>query len=447
MIKSPPALIPRPWSRRSFLRTGAISATTLAIAGANAPLRAAVREQRVRSILFANAWHCINIGDIAHTPGLLHLLETFLPDVRVTLWPVPSTRPGHRRELDPAVRRMLLAGYPQLTILEAGDAYGKGPATRPDLVAAMRESDLFIVGSGGMHEAPLDVWRATTNKPFGINGVTFGKISGTRAAALAKAAFIYCRDSVSLANIQQAGITGPHVGFGPDTTFALHLRDEARAERFLDRAGLANKKFICVIPRHRFSPYHTIYNYPPTAQDREVDRVNHEHQAADHAAAREMIVNWVRTTGLKVLACPEMTYGIALAKEQLVDPLPADVKAKVAWRDSFWNADEAASVFARALAVVSLDCHSPIIALAAGTPAIHLRVPTDNPHKSRMFADIGLPEWIHELDGMTGSLLTELVMEIHREPAIAAQKVERAMTFVRRRQAITMASVRSALPA
>jgi hypothetical protein len=73
-------------------------------------------------------------------------------------------------------------------------------------------------------------------------------------------------------------------------------------------------------------------------------------------------------------------------------------------------------------------------------------VPTDNPHKSRMFADIGLPGWIHELEGMTGPRLTELVMEIHREPAVAAQKVEQAMTFVRRRQAITMASVRAALP-
>jgi polysaccharide pyruvyl transferase WcaK-like protein len=437
---------PRSTSRRSFLQQSTFGAAALALAGATAPLRAAAPERRVRRILFANAWHCINIGDIAHTPGLLNLLDTFLPEVGVTLWPVPSTRPGHERELDPAVRRMLLAGFPRLKILQAGDGYTKGPATRPDLVAAMKEADLFIVGSGGMHEAPLEVWRATTDKPYGIYGVTFGKLSTARAAVLKKAAFVYCRDSVSVAHLEEAGVTGPQVGFGPDSTFGLHLRDDERAERFLGQAGLGNKKFLCVIPRHRYSPYHSIYNYSPTDQDREVDRVNREHQSADHAAAREMIVNWVRTTGLKVLACPEMTYGVPLAKAELVDPLPADVKARVVWRDSFWNADEAASVYARALAVVSLDCHSPIIALAAGTPAIHLRVPTDNPHKSRMFADIGLPGWIHELEGMTGPRLTELVMEIHREPAVAAQKVERAMTLVRRRQAITMASVRAALP-
>jgi polysaccharide pyruvyl transferase WcaK-like protein len=430
--------------RRSFVARAAAGVAAFAAASGAVPLMAAVRASRPKRILIANAWHCINIGDIAHTPGLLKLLDTFLPEVDVTLWPVPSIRPGKERELDPRVRRMLLAGFPRLKIIKAGDA-NQGPATRPDLVAAIEQADLFIVGSGGMHSAPLEVWRATTAKPYGIYGVTFGAVSGGLRAALTKASFVYCRDSVSVENLRQAGITGPHVGFGPDSTFALHLRDDERAERYLRQHGLENKKFLGVIPRHRFSPYHTIYNDVARERDREVDRINAEFESADHAASRELIVNWVRTTGLKVLACPEMIYGVPLARKQLVDPLPSDVKRNVVWRDTFWNADEAASVFARAFAIVSLDCHSPIIALAAGTPAIHLRVPTDNPHKSRMFADIGLPEWIQELDGMTGARLTEMAMDIHREPAIAAQKVHRAMTFVRRRQAITMASVREAL--
>jgi polysaccharide pyruvyl transferase WcaK-like protein len=158
-----------------------------------------------------------------------------------------------------------------------------------------------------------------------------------------------------------------------------------------------------------------------------------------------LLVNWVRATGMKALACPEMSYGVPLAKSELVDPLPADVRARVVWKDTFWNADEAASVMARARAVVSLDCHSPIIALAAGTPSIHLRVPTDNPHKSKMFADIGLGEWVHELEGMTGDRLTRVVMEIHGDYPAALAKVAKSMTFVRQRQAETMRVVESAL--
>jgi hypothetical protein len=224
--------------------------------------------------------------------------------------------------------------------------------------------------------------------------------------------------------------------------FGFQLRDETRAQNYLNAVSLIEKQFICVVPRHRFSPYHTIYHYPPTKQDHEVDRINQEFNATDHAAVREMIIQWVRTTGLKVLACPEMTYGVPLAKEQLVDPLPEDVKKNVVWRDSFWNADEAASVYARAIAVISLDCHSPIISLAAGTPAIHLRVPTDNAHKSLMFADIGLRPWLHELDGLTGERLAAMVMEIHRDPAAAGVKVENAMARVHKRQAETMLAIK-----
>jgi hypothetical protein len=47
-----------------------------------------------------------------------------------------------------------------------------------------------------------------------------------------------------------------------------------------------------------------------------------------------------------------MTYEIAAAKEHLFDPLPADVKPHVIWRDTFWLADEAVSVYAGCDSVV-----------------------------------------------------------------------------------------------
>ena len=66
-----------------------------------------------------------------------------------------------------------------------------------------------------------------------------------------------------------------------------------------------------------------------------------------------------------------------MAKQVLVDPLPKDVKKLVVWRDSYWLPDEAASVYAQAQAVVSVECHSPLIALRNGTPAFYVRQPTD----------------------------------------------------------------------
>lgn len=434
---------PNALTRRQF--QASLAASVAAVLTHSAISRA--EEPKRKRILIANAWHCINIGDIAHGPGLFQLLQAHVPEADITLWPVPSTRPGYDRELAPEVRTMLERHFPGLTILKAGDGHSKGPATRPDLVAAIAQADLFIVGSGGMHEDPLHVWRATTDKPYGVYGVSLNKLSGARTDLLSKAAFIYARDSVSTANLEQAGVTCPHRGFGPDAVFGFTLRDDERALPYLQKHGLEEGRFLCVIPRHRTSPYHTMYGYAPTDEDREVDRINAEFAASDHATSRALITHWVRTTGLKVLACPEMTYGVPLAKEHLVDPLPDDVKPHVVWRDSFWMPDEAASIFARARAVVSLDCHSPIIALAAGTPSIHLRVPTDNPFKSRMFADIGLPEWVHELEGMTNEKLIALVTAIHEQPEAAAAKVGKAMAFVKKRQSETMTAVRAALAA
>jgi len=428
-------------SRRTFLARAA-AGVACATAVRSAPcLRAAA--EKPKRILLANCWHAINIGDIAHGPGMLRLIATHLPEAQVTLWPEPTyANPGPQRPWVDAVTRMLGAAFPRVTILPPGGVDNGRPVAR-ELIAAIDAADLLIVGSGGFHAKAAQAWTAVTRKPFGGYGNTFSSPSGK--TLYEKAAFLFCRDTPSVKLLHDAGIKGPEIAFGPDSTFGLGLRDEARAEHYLRQAGLVENKFLCVVPRLRHSPYPEMYGFAPSDREKENARVNAQFKAADHAAARELIVNWVRATGQKVLACPEMTYGVPLAREELVDPLPADVRPHVVWRDTFWLCDEAASVFARAVAVVSLECHSPIIAIANGTPAIHLRVETDNPTKSRMFADIGLPEWIHENTGMTGARLTQLVMDIQREPTVARKKVSAAMEYVWQRQTATMAVVKQAL--
>ena len=64
-------------SRRSFL-----TATLTAAMGFGAALGT-----RPHRILLRSSWQTVNIGDIAHTPGVLALLERDLPEVEVRLWP------------------------------------------------------------------------------------------------------------------------------------------------------------------------------------------------------------------------------------------------------------------------------------------------------------------------------------------------------------------------
>ena len=47
----------------------------------------------------------------------------------------------------------------------------------------------------------------------------------------------------------------PPVEFGPDATFALDLRDDEAGAALLKKHGLEPGKFLCAVPRLRWTPY------------------------------------------------------------------------------------------------------------------------------------------------------------------------------------------------
>jgi polysaccharide pyruvyl transferase WcaK-like protein len=414
--------------RRDFLST--VATATGALAGGSLFAAAA----KPKNILLSNGWHCVNIGDIAHAPGMIRLIETHLPGTTVTLWP--------KRELTPEVIAMLRAAFPQLEILPSGGVDDDNRVVGAELKTAIERADLFVLGSGGYHSEPIDTWRSLTDKPYGAYGVSLN--TATHHEALNAAQFVYLRDTKALHVLQQAGVKPRVMEFAPDSTFGLHLRNDAAGDAYLRSVGLEHKKFLAVIPRSRYSPYDTIYGTPPTPRDVERRRVNAEFDLADHEPLRETMIRWVRETKLPVLACPEMTYHIELAKRVLVDPLPDDVKRKVVWRDSWWLCDEAASVLSSASALVSYDCHAPIIALVNGTPAIHVRLPSDTP-KSQMFLDLGFTDWKQELDDVRGSKLADLTLAIEADPVAAGKKVKAGMAEAHRLQTRSMSVLRQIL--
>ncbi|MBM4085755.1 MAG: polysaccharide pyruvyl transferase family protein, partial [Planctomycetes bacterium] len=347
-------------SRREFV-AGSVAAV---VAGG---LHAGAAERRPPRILLRSSWQTVNIGDIGHTPGALRLLETHIPQAEVTLWP---------SNIDRGVEPMLRRSFPKLQIVR-GRLNERGEPTTDELKHALEQQDFLLHGSGPSVVAHKDVaaW-AKTGKPFGIYGVTVSAVDDALRELLSRAAFVFCRDTLSLALLQRSGVTCPAMEFGPDAAFGIHLRDDEKALPFLAAHGLEERKFICVIPRLRYTPYHKIH--PGRHDPKEVQRreaVNAQFQDADMAKLREVITAWVRGTGLKALLCPEMTYQLELLQPLLLDPLPDDVKPRVVRRETFWLPDEAGSVYARAHTVVSVEMHSPIIAAAHGTPAIHLRQP------------------------------------------------------------------------
>jgi polysaccharide pyruvyl transferase WcaK-like protein len=412
-------------NRRTFLSSSvAMGVAAIASRFVAAGNEAAGRTPRV---LLRSSWQTVNIGDIGHTPGVLALLEKQLPDVEVRLWP-SSVADG--------VEALLVKRFPKLQIVKS----------KEEIAQAFDECDFLLHGSGPSLVAQKDVarWHAETKKPFGVFGITSSaEASRTHHELFSAATFVFYRDSISLAAAKKAGVKSPLMEFGPDGAFAVDLRNDEAAERFLKEHALERGKFMCCIPRLRNTPYWLI------KKDRAFDAAKHarneEMKEHDHAPLREAITALVRETDMKVLLCPEDATQMQVGKELILDKLPAEVQKRVVWRDAYWLTDEALSTYVRSAGQFGNEMHSPIMCIGNGIPAIVCRW-EEQTSKGLMWRDIGLGEWLfdHDLDEPAKGL-TAAVLSIAKDPKSAQAKVEKARKLVQERQRVMCETLKKSL--
>jgi polysaccharide pyruvyl transferase WcaK-like protein len=414
-------------SRRTF-----ISAITAALGGS---LYAA--DGSPKRIVLQSAWDTVNIGDIGHTPGTLHILEHHLPELQVTVWAM---------KLDERVTEMLKRRFPKVTFLQ-GNVLGSS-AKDEELQNAIKDCDLYIRNSGMGQDTTWIKFCRKVGKPYGMYGQSYFKtmVSGEKGEEnmqfLNEASFIYTRESRTLKMLQEAGVKAPVLEFAPDGCFGIDVRDEERGLATMKKLGLEDRKFITVLLR-------TNTPKAPGVDDPRPEKLNPLHptpqQVQDDerraAGFRELITKWVKATGNKVLIAPETIKEMGHNKRLIFDPLPEEIRSHVVNLEYFWNADEAASIFARAHTVVCHEPHSPIIALANGTPIIHW-FSEFHGLKCWMFEDIGLKDWLLEIDTVPAEKVFQVVMENERDYSAALAKVKKAMDFVHQRQSDTMKVVK-----
>ena len=388
-----------------------------------APITSLVNHKTNPTILLVSGWQDVNIGDIAHTPGLLHILETFIPKATIILW---------KRSRGEEVKKLLNKNFPKVTIIYGGVNQEKD-VENTEIMEAFKKADLMIHGSGPslVGGDNLASWIKHTNKPFGVFGTTLENPSKYHQDILQKASFIYSRETKSIEHLKKAGINGEHIQFAPDATFFMNIRDDKKGFAFLEANGLTDKKFICVVPRLRYTPYHQFNpnkNGWSAEKIKQVEETNEKYKEIDHAKLREAMIAWVRETGNKVLICPEMTYEVDIMDELLIHPLPEDVKPFIVKR-GYWLPDEAASIYSKAHTILSFECHSPIIAAANGTPCFYLRQPEDT-IKGQMYYDLGFNDWVFEMDQTTGKQITERLREVWKDYGKAKLKLKSRMDNV-----------------
>ena len=333
----------------------------------------ATGQTRPLNILWRNAWAIVNIGDIGHVPGALALLRHYIPEATVTLWAQQDLVFGDtiaqrarfpERSVDATtVSRKVI---PDLKVV-----YGRldeaGRADNRDLEAAVAAAGIMVVGSGAGVNAGADLLRfhARTKKPIGIFGATTDSFNFTNFAdgdastdvqALRACRFVFTRERTSLRLMDGEDVDGPdgaaqdnpkttvketinrapitvdlrgvNKAFVPDTTFAFPVRDDASADVFMKTHGLEERRFVCFLPRHRWTP-----NNSPTRQGESRAVYNNYYAKDDHDKLQAAITTYVRKTGNKVALVPETIYALDVLGPWLKDGLSADVTGHVVVMD------------------------------------------------------------------------------------------------------------------
>lgn len=368
------------------------------------------------NILVVSGWQDVNIGDIAHTPGLLYLLEKRLPKANIILW---------KKSKSEKVEELLAKEFPKVKIIHGT------PETSLEVMKAIKQADLFIHGSGPYMVAAdyMETWIKKTNKPFGFFGVTFENPGEKDIAILKKASFIFPRETESIRHMNNADVNGKNIMFGPDATFALNIRNELKAVEFMKQNGLKQKDFLCVVTRLRKSPYW--WSKPEEYTQAEIAKrtaLNDQWKYDDNAKLCQAITHWVRTTKKKVVICPEMDYQVKIWDELIIDKLPEDVKPYIIKHD-YWLPDEAISLYTHAHSIISMECHTVIMAIAVGTPVFYLRQPQDT-IKGQMFYDLGLDKWVFEIEQVSGDQIVERLQEVIVDYKGACKYVRNGMNNV-----------------
>ncbi len=414
--------------RREFLKRAGLGAMAMAlpmsVIEAAAKKAAPGRDPR---ILIVSGWQEINIGDVAHTSGLVAVLKRYIPNASITLW---------IRDNSPKVIAMLKKHFPDLPIVAGEVDIITGKPYDQGVLQAFAQNDMLIHSSGEALYAPeyIQAWWDITHKPYGVFSITIyaagqDYIPDKYVSIINNASFFFVRETKSLKILNDAGFKGKNILFVPDVVFASEVSDDPWAEKFMTDNALEEKKFICVIPRHRFTPFHrmNVDNKWPIDRSKYVDAINEAKKEQDLSQLVVVITEWVRQTGGKAVLCPEVSIQPELYPF-IMKRLPDDVKPKVV-SQGYWMPDQATSLYARCAVVVSFECHSPIMALSHDTPAFYLRQPEDT-IKGQMFADLGLGDWVFEIEESNGQQIAAKLMEVKGDYATAVVRVKKAMKEV-----------------
>ncbi len=419
------------------------------------------QEKKAPVVMVTFTWSFGNIGDIGITPGMINLIRDHFPNSEIILVansyqenvvdyftnnfsnvsviPTPFIN-----DVKTPISRDVFKAIQDDPSLD--QAYGTPYEKRAKVFReAFDRSDFILFNSGTVlsygrwkysMSSTLHFWwplilAQKHGKHYGIYSHSFERFAWPAnellVPVLNDADFVFCRDGNSLQYLKDSGVTTKILEYGPDATFNFTPTKKASGyQEFMSKHGLKEHEYITLTIRSGRSNQGFI----------------EPHSARENLHAkklRELVTRYIEETGNKVLIAPEVKSEIIPAKELIYDQLPKNVLDKVILMEEFWLPDLAYSVYESAETVVTMEAHSMIMALAVGTPILHPRF-IEAGRKAWMLKDLGLEEWLFDLDEKSDSVdkMYKELISIHKDYATAKAKVSKALKYVKEREKRTM---------
>jgi polysaccharide pyruvyl transferase WcaK-like protein len=254
--------------------------------------------------------------------------------------------------------------------------------------------------------------------PYGISGQSYDAIDWPVDLAFRPlfkdAEFIFSRDTDSAAYLRQRDLDNAVSGYRPDTTFFFNVRDEAWAERFLQHNGLTDRRFLVLITRHSAPAFDKTTEWDKVGGDPTAGSVTALRQQEQMRKLRAFIEQWTKETGIPILMALETRAAQAPMREWLDRELSREAQESCVWLDEFWTTEQAYSVYRRARIVISMEMHSVIMAIQCHTPTVHIPF-REAGRKARMVQDVGLGDWLLDIDEMAETGLLDTCLQIHEK--------------------------------
>ena len=299
--------------------------------------------------------------------------------------------------------------------------------------------------------------------PYGINGHSFEAIEWPaeliHRQLFQDARFVYCRDPDSVEYLRQRNLLAPKTAFGPDNTIHFRKKDDAWADDFMKRHGLAENRFITVTVRNAVSQDGSLSEAIPIERERE-----------QMATMRGFIEAWIKRTGNPVVLCPESKREVPWHYKNIYLQLTPEARKKCVLthedvsyfqsapkgenaalrgyladpRAHFWKVEQAVALYGRAEMVVSMEMHSVLMALSCGTPPLMIQF-LETGRKASMLEELKLGDCLFDIDEPgSGTRLLEAALRIHADRATAAERVRSQLPRLRQISTGAIAEIEAA---